>query len=65
MKVPYISSEWKELFRPEKTGNYINDHCIIKDNGGKYHLFGITSFLGGAPNERYFAHGVSNSLDEQ
>ena len=28
-------------------------------------MFGITSFLGGAPNERYFAHGVSNSLDKQ
>lgn len=62
MKIPHISSEWEELFRPQKTGNYINDHCIIKDNEGKYHLFGITSFLGGATNERYFAHGVGDSL---
>ena len=64
MKIPYITSQWRELFRPKETGNYINDHCVIKDNQGKYHLFGITSFLGGAPNERYFAHGVGDSLND-
>ncbi|MBQ7789281.1 MAG: hypothetical protein IJ398_06505 [Clostridia bacterium] len=48
MKIPYIASEWQELFRPKETGNYINDHCIIKSLDGKYHLFGITSFEGGS-----------------
>lgn len=65
MKIPHIASDWKILFKPEKTGNYVNDHCIVKHFDGKWHLFGITSFLGGAPNERYFAHGVSSSLGEQ
>ena len=62
MKIPYISGEWKVLFRPEKTGNYINDHTLFKAHDGLYHLFGITSFKGGAPNERYFAHGTTPSL---
>ena len=63
MKIPYIDGDWRILFKPEKTGNYINDHTIIKAHDGKYHLFGITSFEGGAPNERYFAHGATKSLD--
>ena len=62
MKIPYIAGEWQMLFKPEKTGNYINDHTIFKAHDGNYHLFGITSFLGGAPNERYFAHGVTKDL---
>lgn len=65
MKIPYISSDWKVLFRPEKEGNYINDHTLFKAHDGNYHLFGITSFKGGATNERYFAHGVTKSLDEE
>ena len=62
MKIPYVDGEWKILFKPEKTGNYINDHSIFKAHDGNYHLFGITSFEGGAPNERYFAHGVTSDL---
>lgn len=62
MRVPYIDGEWKVLFRPEKTGNYINDHSIFKAHDGNYHLFGITSHKGGATNERYFAHGVTSDL---
>lgn len=62
MKIPYIAGEWRVLFKPEKTGNYINDHTLFKAHDGNYHLFGITSFVGGAPNERYFAHGVTNDL---
>ena len=63
MKIPYISSEWKELFKPHESGNYINDHTLFKAHDGNWHLFGISSFLGGAPNERWFAHGVTPSLD--
>ena len=40
---------------------YINDHCIIRGKDG-WHLFGITSFTGGAYNERYFVHGGGNTL---
>ena len=63
MKIPYVSSEWKELFKPHESGNYINDHTLFKAHDGNWHLFGISSFLGGAPNERWFAHGVTPSLD--
>lgn len=65
MKTPYISSEWRVLFRPSREGNYINDHSIVKAHDGNYHLFGITSHEGGATNERYFAHGVTKSLNEE
>lgn len=64
MKIPYIASGWKILFKPEKHGNYINDHSIIQATDGKWHLFGITGFTGGSYNERYFAHGIGESLQE-
>lgn len=63
MEIPYISSEYKILFKPEVYGNYVNDHCIVKYNDD-YHLFGITSFTATPPDERYFVHGVGKSLDE-
>ena len=62
MKIPYIKSDWRVLLKPQKHGKYVNDHSIIKAHDGKYHLFGITSFEGGAPNERYFVHGITPSL---
>lgn len=64
MRIPYIDGDWKVLFKPKKTGRYVNDHSIVRDREGSYHLFGITSFKGGATNERYFAHGVTDSLDK-
>ncbi len=64
MKTPQIVGEWKILFKPEKHGNYINDHTVVKSLDGKWHLFGITSFGGGPTNERYFAHGIGDSLNE-
>lgn len=64
MKIPQIVGEWKILFKPEKHGNYVNDHTVVKALDGKWHLFGITSFGGGPTNERYFVHGVGESLTE-
>lgn len=46
IEIPKITGEWQLLFRPERCGNYINDHSIIKDRDGKWHLFGITSMEG-------------------
>lgn len=63
MKIPYIKSDWRVLLRPHINGKYVNDHCVFKAHDGKYHLFGITSFEGGAPKERYFVHGTTPSLD--
>ena len=62
MEIPYIASEWEILFKPEKEGDYVNDHSIIKTIDGKWHLFGITSFGGGSYNERYFVHAVGQNL---
>ena len=62
MKKPYINGEWKILFKPQKYGNYINDHSIVKGPDNNWHLFGITSFDSDPYHERYFAHGVGESL---
>lgn len=59
IKKPKISSEWKVLFKPEIYGSYANDHSIIKDVQGKWHLFGITSKTVNPSDERYFVHGIS------
>ena len=64
MKIPYIKSEWKTLFKPEKNGNYVNDHSIVIGSDNKWHLYGITSFVGLPSQERYFVHGVGESLDK-
>lgn len=65
MKKPRIASEWRVLFRPEKNGNYVNDHSLVKGPDGKWHLYGITSFDGNPSNERYFVHGVGESLEDE
>lgn len=63
MEIPYIDGNYEVLFKPEKYGDYINDHCIIKGNG-EYHLFGITSLTSSPSDERLFVHGVGKSLSE-
>jgi len=62
---PAIAGEWRLLFKPEKTGNYVNDHSIVRSADGKWHLFGITS-LGpkiDPEHERYFVHARGESLE--
>lgn len=63
MEIPYIDGDYKILFQPQKYGNYVNDHCIIKGNGS-YHLLGITSFTSSPPDERMFVHGTGSNLSE-
>ncbi len=42
---------------------YINDHCFIKANDGKWHLFGITHEEPANPlDEDNFAHATADSL---
>jgi len=65
MKIPYIKGNWRVLLRPQLNGKYVNDHCVFKAHDGKYHLIGITSFEGGATNERYFVHGETPSINEE
>lgn len=56
MKIPYISDKWRILFKPEKYGNYVNDHTIVKGADGDWHLYGITSFDGAMPITKLSAH---------
>lgn len=62
MKIPQISGQWQLLFKPEKHGNYVNDHSVVVGSDGKWHLYGITSFEGKPSQERYFVHGVGETL---
>ena len=62
MKFPYIYGDWKVLFKPQKNGNYVNDHTVVKGSDGKWHLYGITSINGHSYEERYFVHGKGESL---
>lgn len=63
MLIPKIVGEWKILYEPKIYGNYVNDHTIIKDENGKWHLYGITSFDTSPSQERYFTHGVGEDLN--
>ena len=63
MKIPYIDGDWRVLFKPIQNGDYVNDHSIVKAEDGKWHLFGISSFTGIPYHERYFVHGVGESLE--
>ena len=63
MKIPRIISDWKPIFQAKKYGNYINDHTIIQECNGTWHLIGITGFGGGPSTERYFVHGLSEHLE--
>lgn len=58
--VPRIASPWRPLFRPRKTGNYINDHAVFRSPDGIWHVIGITAFGDGDySKEVYFAHATS------
>lgn len=62
MKKPYIVGEYRLLFAPKTTGNYVNDHTIVKGSDGFWHLFGITSFASNSYEERYFVHAVGKDF---
>lgn len=61
--VPRQNGPWRKLFRPQKHGYYINDHCVYRDGQGRWRLVGITDKSDGSySNEKYFAVGVGDSL---
>jgi beta-fructofuranosidase len=64
---PVISGDWQLLFRPQKTGCYVNDHTLLRAHDGLWHLFGITRDRSEIrpDHERYFAHGAGPSLLSQ
>lgn len=63
---PVLASDWRVLFKPESTGCYVNDHTLIRDRDGSWHLIGITgpTPLINPEHERYFTHGWGKTLDQ-
>ncbi|TAL35504.1 MAG: hypothetical protein EPN93_10210 [Spirochaetes bacterium] len=60
---PRIASAWRPVFRPSKTGDYLNDHTVFRSHDGVWHIVGITAFgEGDYAKEKYFAHGVSREF---
>jgi len=61
---PSVRGPWQLLFRPQRTGCYINDHTLLRAHDSTWHLFGITRDTPdiNPDHERYFAHGVGRSL---
>ena len=64
MKPRLGGTGWRPLFTPVKTGCYVNDHCVVRAQDGRWHVFGITK---DSPEinphqERWFCHGSGDSL---
>lgn len=61
---PRIAGDWQLLYKPEKTGCYVNDHSLIRGLDGNWHLFGITKPTPeiAADQERYFTYGRGSRL---
>lgn len=61
--------DFSKIYDPSKGENekwYINDHCIIRSEDGKWHLFGITHAEPANPiDEDNFAHATANSLTQK
>jgi hypothetical protein len=57
-------SGWRPLFTPKRTGCYVNDHCLVRGPGGRWHVFGISKATPELDphQERWFCHGSGASL---
>ncbi|RIL01323.1 MAG: hypothetical protein DCC71_18100 [Proteobacteria bacterium] len=55
---------WRPLFTPQRTGCYVNDHCVVRAPDGRWHVFGITKATPDVDphQERWFCHGSGASL---
>jgi beta-fructofuranosidase len=61
---PKIAGPWQLLYRPEKTGCYVNDHTLFQALDGTWHLIGITRDEPEVKpdGERWFTHGFGPHL---
>lgn len=61
-----VSEEFIKIYDQSLGENkkwYINDHCFIRDQNGKWHMFGITHEEPAKPSdENNFAHATANSI---
>ena len=64
MKPRLSEGSWRPLFTPQRTGAYVNDHCVVRAPTGLWHVFGITrpSLELDPQQERWFCHGSGASL---
>jgi beta-fructofuranosidase len=64
LKPVLAGAGWRPLFTPERTGCYVNDHCVVRAPDGRWHVFGITKPTPDlAPHdERWLTHGSGASL---
>ena len=65
MSTPQLGgSGWRPLFTPVRTGVGVNDHCVVRAQDGRWHVFGITQpELAIDPQaSRWFCHGSGPSL---
>jgi beta-fructofuranosidase len=67
MAIPRLGGDgWRPLFTPERTGQHVNDHCVVRGGDGRWHVIGITKPTPDidANAERWFCHGAGPSLAE-
>ncbi len=61
--VPRIAGPWQTLFRPLRSGDYINDHTVYQDAQRRWRLIGITAKgSGDYAAERSFATAMSTEF---
>jgi arabinan endo-1,5-alpha-L-arabinosidase len=61
---PEIAGPYRVLFKPDRTGDTINDHTVFQDRDGNWRMIGIVSKGLNILNTPSFAHGVGPSLDK-
>ena len=60
--IPYIAGDFYRTHIPSGT-RYVNDHTLIREPRGRWHLYGITNGSAGDPeSEHEFLHATANSL---
>jgi len=67
---PMVSAgAFEKIYDPsigEPSRWYMNDHCLIRDESGEWHMFGITHAEPADPlNEKHFAHATARTLTQQ
>jgi beta-fructofuranosidase len=63
--IPRLGGDgWRPLFTPERTGVHVNDHCVVRAQDGRWHVFGITKATKDLDPqaERWFCHGSGRTL---
>lgn len=63
--LPVMMGPMQRVLVPANT-RYLNDHTLVRDDGGRWHVFGITSTSGpggaGFAGQRQFLHATAESL---